>query len=141
VGARADLRGAAHGVLLVRVLDQAHLVQHGAQVALLLGAQARHSARGRAPVAASRPRAVSSPWWVANGYQTASRFSSSLGSSASSSATGAPRPHPALRGGFVRAQAQPSQISRSRSLGWQNSVLRPSPVITSQALGSAKPVR
>ncbi|MNU88153.1 hypothetical protein D3C71_779570 [compost metagenome] len=39
VGAGADLRGAAHDVLLVRVLHEAHLVERAAQVALLLGAQ------------------------------------------------------------------------------------------------------
>ena len=39
MGAGADLRRAAHDVLLVRVLDQPHLVEHGAQVALLFGAQ------------------------------------------------------------------------------------------------------
>jgi hypothetical protein len=39
VGAGADGCGAPHDVLLVRVLHQAHLVQHGAQVALLFGAQ------------------------------------------------------------------------------------------------------
>ena len=39
VGPRADLRGAAHGGLLVGVFDQAHLVEQAAQVALLLGAQ------------------------------------------------------------------------------------------------------
>ena len=35
----ADLRGAAHGGLLRRVFEEAHLVQRATQVALLLGAQ------------------------------------------------------------------------------------------------------
>ena len=35
MGASADLRGAAHGVEFRRVLDQAHLVEQAAQVALL----------------------------------------------------------------------------------------------------------
>jgi hypothetical protein len=39
VGAGADLRGAAHHGLLVRVLDQTHLVQQGAKVALRFGTE------------------------------------------------------------------------------------------------------
>ena len=38
VRTRANLRGAAHGVLLAGILEQAHLVQNAAQVALLVRA-------------------------------------------------------------------------------------------------------
>ena len=39
MGACADVAGPAHGVLLLRVFNQAHFVQHAAQVLLPAGAQ------------------------------------------------------------------------------------------------------
>ena len=83
----------------------------------------------------------SSPAWVANGYQTVAVFSSNLGRRASSSSTDQASSTPSAAGAASGPKRMPSQISRSRSFGWQNSVLLPSPVSTSQALGSAKPVR
>jgi hypothetical protein len=72
------LRGAAHHGLLVRVLDQAHLVERAAQVALLLGAQRAVAHAGAHRFQPAVDAAVQ-PRWVANGYQTTLRFSSSLG--------------------------------------------------------------
>ena len=43
VRTRADLRGAAHHVLLMRILDQSHFVERTAQVALFFGAQRAES--------------------------------------------------------------------------------------------------
>ena len=78
---------------------------------------------------------------MAKGYQTTVRFSSNLGRRASSSSTANASSTPSSAGAASGPSRMPSQISRSRSLGWQNSVLRPEPSSTSQALGSEKSVR
>ena len=84
---------------------------------------------------------LSKPSWVANGNQTRVRFSSQPGMRRLSSPTECASSTPKLAGAFSGPKRMPSQISRSRSLGWHNKVLRPSLVITSQAWGSVNPVK
>jgi hypothetical protein len=132
--------GAAHDGQLVRVFHQAHFVQHAAQVALLLGAQ-RAVAHARAHLVASQPSTrASSPLWVANGYHTRRGFPAGLGSCGPARPRRRPRPRPALwRGLGAQAVAVPDLALQVLGLAKQRAAAVA--VITSQALGSVKPVR
>jgi hypothetical protein len=78
---------------------------------------------------------------VAKEYHTQVWFSSKGGSKLSKLCTECAASTPKVVVAVSGPKRMPSQISRSKSLGWQNKVLWPLAAITSHALGSVKPVR
>jgi hypothetical protein len=140
VGARADGCGAAHHVLFMRVLDQAHFIQHAAQVALLFGAQ-RAIAHARAhlvqPAAHARFQPRVDGKRVPHGVAVLHEF----GQLCVQLAHGMGGVHTQRGGRGVGAQAKAVPDLALQVLGLAKQRAAPSPVITSQALGSVKPLR
>jgi hypothetical protein len=123
------------------VLDQPHLIEQAAQVALLLGAQraeAHPGAQAGQPAIDAGLQALVDAKRVPD-HVAAVQQARHLRIEFGHGERGVHAQPCARRIG--RPRRYPSQISRSRSLGWQNSVVLPSPVMTSQACGSVKPLR